>query len=306
MPSTARIFDFLAAEAERGHRTALVTVTAVTGASVRNPGAHMAVSTSGDHAGSLSGGCIEAAVVAEALAAIAEGRPREVRFGADSPFIDIRLPCGGSVDLLITPIVQTGWARGIVGMQDRREGVHLALDRADHSPFAVRHAPRLRIVILGQGASVTALAALARSIDTETAIFTPDAAIAARAGPSATLLQSTGQSVALPADPWTAFAFFFHDHDWEVALLAQALCQPSLYVGAMGSHKTHAARVLALREGGVGDDAIARIRAPIGLIPSSRDPETLALSSLAEIVAAYNASEPTRVSFPETSPVAQG
>ena len=297
MPNPTRIFAFLAAEAAQGHRTALVTVIAVTGASVRNPGAHMAVSATGEHVGSLSGGCIETAVVAEALAAIAECCPREVRFGADSPFIDIRLPCGGSVDLLITPVEQPGWAQAIVDQQARRETVQLTLSRPDGSLFGVSHAPRLRIAILGQGASVEALATLARSIDAEVMAFTPDGAMCERLGPGATLLRSMGQAVTLPSDPWTAFAFFFHDHDWEVRLLAQALGQLSLIVGAMGSHKTHAARVRALQEHGISDDAIACIRAPIGLIPSSRDPETLALSSLAEIVAAYNAAEPTRVSY---------
>jgi xanthine dehydrogenase accessory factor len=66
--------------------------------------------------------------------------------------------------------------------------------------------------------------------------------------------------------------------------MAQALASPAFYVGAMGSLKTHQTRSALLMSLGVDADSIARIAAPIGLIPSSRDPEVLALSTLAQIV----------------------
>lgn len=62
---------------------------------MRNPGTIMGVAQDGSFAGSLSGGCIENAVVAEALEALKEDAPRMVRFGAGSPYLDIKLPCGG-------------------------------------------------------------------------------------------------------------------------------------------------------------------------------------------------------------------
>ena len=80
----------------------------------------------------------------------------------------------------------------------------------------------------------------------------------------------------------------FHDHEWETALLAQALGQPALFIGAMGSAATHARRLEALAAAGVGAAAASRVTGPIGLIPAARDPQTLALSVLAQVVAAYN------------------
>ena len=76
----------------------------------------------------------------------------------------------------------------------------------------------------------------------------------------------------------------FHDHDWEVALLAQALSSEAFYIGAMGSERTHNLRCKALREAGVSEEVIDRVQGPIGLIPSMRDANLLALSTLAEIV----------------------
>jgi xanthine dehydrogenase accessory factor len=300
MQETLRVFRFLQAEAEAGQQAALVTVTAVEGASVRNPSAHMAVSENGAYIGSLSGGCIEAAVVAEAQRALATGLPATVRFGRGSPYLDIRLPCGGSVDLLISPPESSPPARILVETLEAREEVEFDLPMPADPPIRLLHAPPLRLVILGHGGTVEALAALSRAIGCEALAFSPDPQIVRRMAPHAHLLRSAGSPPALPIDSWTAIVCLFHDHEWETNLLAQALGRNSLYVGAMGSRITHARRCEALRTVGMEEAAIDRIRAPIGIIPSSRDPETLALSVLTEVVAAYNATNPNRLfrSFP--------
>jgi xanthine dehydrogenase accessory factor len=295
MHDPLRVFEFLAERQKSGQPAALVTIMAVEGASIRNPGAHMAVAADGRYVGSLSGGCIEAAVVNEALRAISSGAPHVIRFGQGSPIIDIRLPCGGSVDLLFSP-VGGEFDPGTIARRLRdRQSVNLSLPHPAGHVFAVDHSPPLRIAILGHGASVEALASLAGTVGCEVAIFTPDDDLADRAGPGVTRLRSVAAPPPLDGDKWTAFAVLFHDHHWEAPLLASALAGDSLYVGAMGSRITHHARIAELSRLGVPDDAIARIKAPIGIIPSSRDPETLALSILTEIVAAYNATQPTRV-----------
>ncbi|NRD91029.1 hypothetical protein C8024_18600 [Sphingopyxis sp. BSNA05] len=104
------------AKAAAKQKIVLITLTAVTGASTRNPGAHMAVAEDGSSTGSFSGGCVEAAVVAEALDVINAGKPREIRFGADSPYLDIRLPCGGGIDLLFTPVADRGIVADILAV----------------------------------------------------------------------------------------------------------------------------------------------------------------------------------------------
>jgi xanthine dehydrogenase accessory factor len=304
------IFGFLARKAATA-RTAIVTVTAVAGSSMRNPGAHLAVASDGDWLGSLSGGCIEAAVVAEAMDALAEQRPREVRFGTGSLYIDIRLPCGGSIDVLITPIddLMLGQraldyfaARRPFVLQLPFDGCGGSLEpgqpdwrtqRSDLA-FGVAHVPQLCVTIIGHGASVTALDALARTLGATTRVFTPDAAIVHQlglTGTPTTLLRTPSDPITLSADRWTAIAFVFHDHDWETQLIGRALASPAFYVGAMGGRMANALRVEMLAAAGVAPHDIARLRAPIGLIPSSRDPQVLALSALSEIVRDFEAIE---------------
>ena len=101
------LLRFLLDAAARGERTVLVTITDVIGSSPRAPGTHMAVTENGDHLGSISSGCVEAAVVAEALRSFDSRRAEVIRFGRGSRFIDIRLPCGGGMDLLFTPLART-------------------------------------------------------------------------------------------------------------------------------------------------------------------------------------------------------
>ena len=302
----SKILTFLNLALERGEGVCLVTITDVTGASVRNPGAHMAVTASGETCGSLSGGCIEKAVVAEAKKAIQAGVPHRIAYGAGTPIIDIRLPCGGRVDLLFTPFGNGNViARLLATLADRSPAVlelpHTARDAGllaigntcwDGDRFLVRHHPPLRLVIAGHGGTVEALVRQAGSLEIGCLVATPDADIVCSLEGSATpvrKLERIGDGIGYALDPWTAVAFFCHDHDWETALLAEVLESPAFYVGAMGSRTTHQQRKKLLEAVGVGQDAIARIVAPIGLIPSSRDPETLALSALAQIVDSYNA-----------------
>ena len=298
------IFRFLAAKSAVGP-VALVTVTSVSGSSMRNPGSHLAVAADGEWRGSLSGGCIEAAVVAEALEAIRDGQPREVRFGQGSRYIDIRLPCGGSLDVLIVPGTDMAvWGEAAL-LLDTRAPFVLALPlksgatrvtaatahwrtRRKANWFSVAHAPPLEVLIVGHGAAVEALDRQARALGAATRVLTPDREIAVRL-PDATVLKTPQDTAPLTADHWTAVAFVFHDHDWEASLIARALATDAFYVGTMGSRAAHARRVEALSGLGVSKARIAALRAPIGLIPSSRDPQVLALSVLAEIVRDFGA-----------------
>jgi xanthine dehydrogenase accessory factor len=286
MDQVRGIFRFLVAKLSAGEGVALVTVTHVTGSSVRNPGAHMAVAANGAFVGSLSGGCLEAAVVSEAQEAICKGRVRRLYYGAGSPIIDIRLPCGGAVHLLVSPITELAWCE---------EEAHLALADSDGAVLHVRHAPPLRLAVLGYGAAARSLAQLALNMGADLSLWSPDPELCDQWPGCANLLKTPKDRLSLIGDRWTAVSMLFHDHDWEAELLRQALNQPTLLIGAMGSRATHAARVALLAKRGVPEADIRRIRAPVGLIHSSRDPDTLALSVLVEAVEAYNRAKPSQV-----------
>jgi xanthine dehydrogenase accessory factor len=85
--------------------------------------------------------------------------------------------------------------------------------------------------------------------------------------------------------PRDAICVLTHDAKFDVPAIIAALATDVGYLGAMGSRRTHAARVERLREEGVDDAGIARIMAPIGLDIGSRTPEETAISICAEIIA---------------------
>ncbi len=86
-------------------------------------------------------------------------------------------------------------------------------------------------------------------------------------------------------DARTTIIVLTHDQKFDIPLLLVALGTDAGYIGAMGSRRTHAARVEELRAAGIGDPDLARISAPIGLDIGARTPEETALSIASEIVA---------------------
>lgn len=305
MKQALSILRFLRDCAQRGERTVLVTLTDVTGSATRAPGEHMAVAEGGTVMGSFSGGCVEAAVVAEAREVLAAGQLRRVRYGAGSPYIDIRLPCGGGIDLLFLPDPNSSHIGLALDILERRQPLklqlasgHLTASEAKEGDetgwvddvFVARHDPQLRFVVLGHGAEPGALLRMAEAYGAETLLFSPQASLVdeARAkGTPAHLLRIVGRADGFEADPWSAIVTLFHDHDWETALLLQALEQQSLFIGAMGSRRTHAERRNRLLEAGAELLAIDRVIGPVGLIAATRDPQTLAVSILAQVVQVY-------------------
>jgi xanthine dehydrogenase accessory factor len=89
-----------------GKRVALARVVDIDGSGPRDPGAAMAVSEDGEVAGSVSGGCVEGAVVTEALAVLhGDQSPRVVTFGySDDEAFAVGLTCGGTIHLFIEPL----------------------------------------------------------------------------------------------------------------------------------------------------------------------------------------------------------
>jgi len=88
-----------------GFRVALARVVSVVGSSPRDPGAAMAVNDQGEVAGSVSGGCVEGAVVAEALEVLARGEPRLCTFGySDEEAFSVGLTCGGTIRIFVEPL----------------------------------------------------------------------------------------------------------------------------------------------------------------------------------------------------------
>ncbi len=290
-----------------GQRCALAVVTDTEGGAVRAPGALMAVSSSGDAAGYVSGGCIDADVVQQAQLALQSGSSTKVRYGTGSPFVDIQLPCGGAIDVLLIPDPDLEVLEAAVTALERRTSTALTFE-GDGSiqtvqPDAPRgwqgeaftgyYRPKLRLRIAGRGADVVALASVAAASGISCVVESPDEeclSAAERGGITETVKLDTPTAISANRDDAaTAFALMFHDPHWEERLLRDALSGDAFYIGAVGSRRTQERRRDALAAAGLPQSEIDRIRGPIGLVPSMRDASMLAVSALAEIVEAFHA-----------------
>jgi xanthine dehydrogenase accessory factor len=262
------------------------------------------VNERGDVAGSVTGGCVEPAVVEEAQAVLAGGPARLVEYGIeDETAFEVGLPCGGTVRIIVGPadfavvrelaravaeerpveleIGVSGEARVVAGGE--RAEPELAED-VFHLPLL----PRPRMYVFGAVAHAAALAEAGRMLGYHVTVSDARARfVTSERIPQADELVVGWPDEILrdaPVDERTAICVLTHDRKLDVPALKAALASPAGYIGAMGSRRTTEARAAALREEGLGDDDLARIRAPIGLDIGSRTPAEVAVAVAAEIV----------------------
>lgn len=292
------------AELDEAASFALVTIYAKDGGP-RPVGAQMVI-TASQRWGFLSGGCVEADVAGHARAALDDGKPRRLTYGRDSPFFDIRLPCGGRIDLLVEPLRRDDPA--ILRLLDlsarRRPARYLStgelrtcLELGGAVPAVAADGwvvdrttlPVQRLAVVGSDPFAIAIAMAGWQQGWQVSLISPMPPVGRRppgldivtAPPAAALAN-------LAADTWTAIVVATHDGDagetGDGALIA-ALRSDAGYVGAMGSRRRIEARHRALLEAGVPSAALLRLRAPIGLSIDACSPREIAISVVAEIIA---------------------
>lgn len=296
-PSGRDVPAFALEELKAGRNASIVTLIGIDGSSPRGLGAQMAVAEDGRYVGSISSGCLERAIVDEAKAAMARRQGDIIRYGKGSKYLDVVLPCGSGVDLLYTVEPDPSVLDACIDGLDRRKPQALdfsttgvAICEAAASPgegvFRRDYTPRLRLAAAGVGAELIAFSSLASAGGYAFCAISPEADTLERCRCEEKIhLRSAGEIPDVKIDPWTAFIFMFHDREWELALAPAALSSEAFYIGAVGSRKTQAARLEALRELGISAERLARLEGPIGLLPRTRDPSALAVSVLAGALA---------------------
>ena len=155
--------------------------------------------------------------------------------------------------------------------------------------FVHPHNPPLRIIVVGAVHIAQAMAPMAAPLGFEMIVVDPRRAFAtAERLPGVTLRTDWPDEAmaALKPDARSAVVTLTHDPKLDDPALDAALRSPAFYIGALGSRRTHAKRVARLKELGHDDDAIARIHAPVGLDIAAVTAPEIALSVMAEIVAA--------------------
>jgi xanthine dehydrogenase accessory factor len=176
--------------------------------------------------------------------------------------------------------------------EQRSELIEIGAAQGVRSVFIEVYAPPPKLIIIGAVHVAIPLVSMANLLGFETIVIDARSAFATPerfAHTQRLILEWPEAALAqLHFDPATYFVTLTHDDKFDTPALAYALRQPTRYIGALGSKKTHANRVAALKELGLSDMEIARIHAPIGLDLGGKRPEEIAVAIIAEIVAAKN------------------
>ena len=280
----------------------LAVIAGVEGPSYRPVGAMMTVLSEDERAGTLSSGCIESDISLHALEAAKAGAPRLLRYGRGSPFVDIQLPCGGGLDILLLPKPDREVLEKVAENRRARRPCALRINLDDGAMtiaaptptfredryLTLLFEPDIRFLVFGKGPEASTFAALVQSAGYPNQLLSTDVeTLEAGEASGCETRHLVGMSFPLDlgVDDRTAVVLFFHDHDWEPPILAGALETSAFYIGAQGSQRARDERLLALEMLGVDRPALDRLHGPVGLIPSARDAGTLAVSVLAEVLA---------------------
>ncbi len=302
----ASVFALLLEGAREGLAGALVTIVDINGGAPRAIAAQMAVLEDGRYCGYVSGGCVEAAVAGEAIRCIGAGTDEVMRFGVGSPFIDIKLPCGGSIDVHVHVRPSADLVAEAQRLLALRVPFCIAFRPSDGTAALVpgsgprersewrdevfyRHYhPLTQLLLIGEGHELVSLAQIGRAAGLPVVSYmTAEAhAEAVQRTGSGVVAVSGAKLPELPVDPFTAIVFLLHDRFKESRLLEDVLSYDPFYVGALGSRRTHATRVARLEAAGVSEERIARLHGPIGLYGPTRTSSALAFSVLGEITEA--------------------
>ena len=279
----------------------LAIITEIDGPSYRPLGAMMAVFADKSRVGTLSSGCIEADVALHAVETLALGHPKTIRYGLGSPFVDIQLPCGGGLEITLIPqpdkamleeLCQSHAARQckVLSVVMATGALSWSSDREtgrDGDTFHIRIEPELFFYVFGKGPEAATFAGLVQSAGYPNLLLSPDeetlSAVTLSGGQTRHLTSAQFPSDLKP-DTRSVIVLFFHDHEWEPPILQHAATTDAFYIGAQGSQRAAMARKSELAALGLSPGDLAKIKGPIGLIPSARDARKLAVSVLAEVL----------------------
>ncbi|MEA3388237.1 XdhC family protein [Sphingobium sp. CCH11-B1] len=289
----------------RGAPMALATVVSTWGSAPRPRGSHMIVHQDGRFEGSISGGCVETDVLQRAAEVIA-GRPAHVEtYGvADGDAWQVGLPCGGEIAVMVQPVSEAGFPPALferIAQQSARGraltlatdlGAGVTREHAGEGDFLNRYDPPRRLLIVGAVQIAQSLAPLAQAIGVTPVVIDPRGRFLTEERFPGVELDDRWPDEAVAArcpGESTAVVTLSHDIKIDDPALMAALRAPTGYVAALGSRRSHAARLDRLAAQGFSADDLARIDGPAGMDIGAIGAAEIALSITAGMVAGFNA-----------------
>lgn len=293
----------LCAWTDLGLRAAVATLVSVDGSAPRTVGAALAVSEDGQVFGSISGGCVESELVEACLEVIAGAPARVMEFGIGDDVFEPGLMCGGTITVLVSATdsldadawhqVRRAAAGQSATLSLMASGEAFAGEGCGTEPLVtLRVSPGAELLVIGAVEFAVALCRIGAAAGYRVTVCDPRSVFATKERfPDAYAVICDWPGRWLEARTWSpadAVCVLSHDPKVDLPTLVAALPSAAGFVGAMGSRRTHEQRVRALRSLGVTDDALARLRSPIGLDLGGSSPEHTAISILAEIIGVAN------------------
>jgi xanthine dehydrogenase accessory factor len=301
---------------EKGMGAAVATVIETWGSAPRRVGSQLVVSGAGQMEGSVSGGCVEGAVVLEALDSLKDGQTKVLEYGvSDEDAFSVGLACGGKMRVLVEPIGKQFPIELLKDLVDaiakdrsviyeiniktfRRRLVYEGYEdriRSDRSGFKDDKitflnvfSPKLKMDIVGAVHIAQALVPMAKIVGFLPRIIDPRESFANRERFLTVEISNDFPDIALSnSEPnsRTAVILLTHDPKLDDPALHIALKSQAFYIGALGSKKTHEQRKVRLKNAGFTEKEINRINGPIGLDIGASSPEEIAISILSEVIA---------------------
>ena len=293
---------------QKKRRIALATVISTWGSSPRPVGGQMAIDENGEIIGSVSGGCIEGAVISEGIKSINDGKSRIEDYGISNDMAwEVGLACGGELKILIQPLdLEDKIVYSIVDKIKKREIVKLRIDCStgsrkidntidkqishfDKSKNEFIHVidPKPRLFIIGAVHIAQALVSLANIADYETILIDPRDHFATKDRfPKCTIINEWPDEALskFDLDKSSHLVTLTHDPKIDDLALICFMKKKFGYIGSLGSKKTHSKRCERLLEKGFNEIELSKIHAPIGLDIKAKTPAEIATSILAEII----------------------
>lgn len=297
---------------QRGEDVVLAVVARTWGSAPRRAGSLMVVRADGVFEGSVSGGCVEGAVIAEAATLLENHdlpKTKTLTFAVSSNQAwEVGLACGGEIAIRLFRLETADTSKlemaqkhaaerrafslvfsadGALEVAALTERPSKAIPSDADGVFTVPILPMLQLDIVGAVHISQHLAAMAQECEFQVRIVDPRGAFSeerAFAGVSVSPDWPDDFFADNPPDETTAVVTLTHDPKLDDAALGVALRSKAFYIGSLGSKKTHAARVSRLTKAGISEAEIGTLHAPIGLDIGAATPAEIAAAILAEII----------------------
>ncbi len=214
---------------------------------------------------------------------------------AKRPIVLATLLSDGTQMLLPDPAQSEALNAAAQQALDRDESTTVSLEGAD--VFLHAYAPPIRLVIVGAVHIAQSLVPMAAHLGVSVIVVDPRRSFATEERfPSVTLMDDWPDDAMdkIAPDSRTAIITLTHDPKLDDPALDRALRSNAFYIGSLGSRKTHASRLARMRELGHTDEALTRIRGPVGLNIGAITAPEIALSILAEFVSVRRNAEPKK------------